>query len=219
MRVDIRLPLPAEQVFRYEAMDDILEITAQNPSTEFSNRELQELTEFGGPSVSKALTLLGQLELIDRRDVGKRTLYRINEQRLYSTDDPFLSIPQAEFRTPLRSFVERVETELSTLAGIVCFGSVARGEADRISDIDLFVLVDTDDELVQMRRTVSDIKRDLEAEPFDGQRYEFEIFVESDESSRRRGRDLQLIFQEGITLYETETLRQVKGDVFGGDSE
>ncbi|MFC7081603.1 hypothetical protein [Halorussus caseinilyticus] len=42
MRIEIRLPLPDDQIFRYEAMDDILEIAAQNPTEEFTNSELQE---------------------------------------------------------------------------------------------------------------------------------------------------------------------------------
>ncbi|WP_317175941.1 nucleotidyltransferase domain-containing protein [Halomontanus rarus] len=216
MSVEVRLPLPNEQVFRYGAMDDILEITAQNPSAEFSNRDLQELTEFGGSSVSKALSLLEAMGLVVRRDTGGKTLYRIDENRLCKTDDPFLDIPQAEFRDPLSRFVNRVDDELVTVAGIVCFGSVARGEADRVSDIDLFVLVTEDDELVPARRTISEIVRILEEEPIDGQRYEFEVFVESPESARRRGEDLRPIFQEGITLLESEQLQRVKREVFGG---
>lgn len=218
MRVEIQLPLPDDQIFRYEAMDDILEITARNPTEEFSNSELQELTGFGGPSVSKSLSLLEALGLVVRRDSGRKTLYRIEEARLREADDPFLEIPQAEFRKPLRAFVERVTDEVP-VAGIVCFGSVARGEADRVSDIDVFVLVADDDELVTARRTVSDVKRDLEADPIDGQRYEFEVFVESTESARNRGDDLRPILKEGTVLYETETFERVKRDVFGGDAK
>lgn len=218
MRVKLRLPLPNEQIFRYEAMDDILEIVAQNPTREFSNRELQDLTGFGGPSVSKALSLLEALGLISRRDVGRKTLYQIDETRLAESDDPLLRVPQSEFRAPLQAFVDRVVDELSTVAGVVCFGSVARGEADRASDIDVFVLVSNDDELVNARRTISEIKLELEEQTFDGQRYEFEPFVESPESTHRRGDDIQRIFQEGVTLYATETFDRVKGDIFGGET-
>jgi predicted nucleotidyltransferase len=219
MRVEIRLPLSDDQIFRYEAMDDILEIAAQNPTEEFTNSELQELTGFGGPSVSKALSLLETLGLIVRRDSGRKTLYRIEETRLREADDPFLEIPQMEFREPLRTFVEQVVSAVPSVAGVICFGSVARGEADRVSDIDVFVLVKNDDELVTARRTVSDVKRDLEAEPIDGQRYEFEVFVESVESARNRGSDLRPILKEGIALHETEVLDRMKRDVFGGDEE
>ncbi len=219
MRVEMHLPLPEEQIFRYEAMDDILEITAQNPTDEFSNRDLQDLTGFGGPSVSKALSLLEQLDLVVRRDTGSKTLYRIAERHLSDADDPLFEIPQAEFRAPLRLFVDRLTETVPSIAGILCFGSVARGEADRMSDIDVFVLVADDDELVSVRRTVSDLKRELEAESIDGHRYEFDVFVESDESARNRGSDLRPIFQEGVELYADETLTQVKRAVFGGESE
>lgn len=219
MRVELRLPLPDDRVFRYEAMDDILEITAQNPTDEFTNSELQELTGFGGPSVSKALSLLETLGLVVRRDSGRKTLYRIEEARLRESDDPFLEVPQAEFRKPLRLFVDRVVDTAPSVAGVVCFGSVARGEADRVSDIDLFVLVENDDELVTARRTVSEVKRDIEADPVDGQRYEFEVFVESTESARNRGADLRPILKQGITLYETEALDRVKRELFGGNGE
>lgn len=219
MDVRVRLPLPDEQIFRYGAMDDIVEIVAQNPSSEFSNRDLQRLTGYGGPSVSNALSLLTGMELLVRRDTGTKTLYRINEQRLHDADDPFLEIPQTEFREPLKRFVRRVDEELSTVAGTVCFGSVARGEADRMSDIDIFLLVGDDDELIPARRTVSDIARELEGQPVDGQRYEFEVFVESAESARRRGNDLQRIFQEGIVLADSEPLQRLKHDLFGGELE
>lgn len=217
MRVQLHLPLPDEQIFRYEAMDEILEVAAQNPSEEFSNRQFQDITGFKGPSVSKALSLLVDLDLLVRRDVGRKTLYRIDETRLDGSDDPLLEIPQAEFRAPLEAFVDRVTEAVSTVVGIVCFGSVARGEADRTSDIDVLVLVDAEDELVRARRTVSDVKTDLEDQRFDGQRYEFEPFVESPGSARSRGERLRPIFREGVVLYATDPLHDVKRDVFVSD--
>ncbi|KZN23050.1 hypothetical protein A4G99_16170 [Haladaptatus sp. R4] len=216
MRVELRLPLPDEQIFRYEAMDDILEITANNPTQEFSNRELQTLTGFGGPSVSKALTLLTALGLVTRRDAGRKTLNQINDDHLHETDDPLLEIPQSTFRQPLERFRDRATEELSSIAGIVCFGSVARGEADRVSDIDLFVLTNDNDDLVATRRAISKIKSDLEAQTINGQRYEFETFVESPASARRRGADLRPFFQEGVELYTTEMLQDIKREIFGG---
>ncbi|MFC6903584.1 nucleotidyltransferase domain-containing protein [Halalkalicoccus tibetensis] len=218
MYVELRLPLPDEQVFRYEAMDDVLEITATNPTTEFSNRDLQSLTGFGGPSVSKALSLLEAMGLLHRRDTSTKSLYRIDERRLHDPEDPFLAIPQAEFRTPLERFAERIRENVPMVVGIVCFGSVARGEADRASDLDVFVLVEEDDTLVSARRSIAEIKRDLESERIDGQRYEFEVFVESVESARRRGEDLLPILGGGVVLYETDAFRRVTAELFGGET-
>ena len=215
MAVEVRLPLPDEQVFRYGAMDDIVEILARNPTEEFSNRALQRLTGYGGPSVSKGLSLLESMGLVIRRDDGGRTLHRIDERRLSESDEPLLDIPQAEFREPLERLIDRVGTGVPSLAGLLCFGSVARGEADRTSDIDVFVLVENAQSLVAARRAVSWVVRELESEPIDGDRYEFEVVVESPESARKRGEDLQPVLQEGISLVESETLRRVKRDIFG----
>jgi hypothetical protein len=52
--------------------------------------------------------------LVIRRDVGNKTLYRINERQLREIDDPFLEIPQAELREPLRRFANRITEELSS---------------------------------------------------------------------------------------------------------
>ncbi|MDL0138599.1 nucleotidyltransferase domain-containing protein, partial [Halobacterium salinarum] len=86
--------------------------------------------------------------------------------------DPILSIPQSEFHTPIRAFVDRVETttadanDIDELLGIVVFGSVARGDADRQSDIDCFLVVDGN--RTTARRQITDLVADLEAERFDG---------------------------------------------------
>jgi hypothetical protein len=68
---------------------------------------------------------------------------------------------------------------------------------------------------VTARRAISDIIRELESEPIEGQRYEFEVFVESPESARRRGEDLQPIFLEGIILEESAILYEVQQALFG----
>lgn len=59
-------------------------------------------------------------------------------------DEPVLRIPQEEFHEPVRTALDRLQTELDAVQGVVLFGSVARGQADRQSDIDLWVLVEDD---------------------------------------------------------------------------
>jgi predicted nucleotidyltransferase len=88
---------------------------------------------------------------------------RINRNRLHRPDDPIHSIPQISFRTPVRVARHYIEDELDDVLGIVLFGSVARGEADRQSDIDLWILVDGDSgDLLQHRNTANKLARDIE---------------------------------------------------------
>lgn len=82
---------------------------------------------------------------------------------------------------------------MSELIGIVLFGSVTRGAADRQSDIDVLVVVDGDP--TYGRRLCIQVARDIEGETFDGQRYEFEILVETPDSAVSHGSELAEIFE------------------------
>jgi predicted nucleotidyltransferase len=112
------------------------------------------------------------------------------------------------------SFVERIldaftQTEaVDEVVGIVVFGSVARGTADRQSDIDLFVVVNGD--RTSARRVITDVVAELRTEQFDGDRYDFEPYVESVESARRAGAKLRDIFEEGITVYGSNQLQSIQ---------
>jgi len=71
-------------------------------------------------------------------------------------------IPQERFRTPLKEFAERAVRITDTILEIVLYGSVARGEADSRSDIDMFVLLcrpldgKAEDELLGLARNLSE---------------------------------------------------------------
>ncbi|WP_313692342.1 nucleotidyltransferase domain-containing protein [Halorarum halobium] len=105
-----------------------------------------------------------------------------------------------------------LQVEVEDLVGIVLFGSVARGEADRASDIDLLVIVRG--EKTPARRAVQSIVRDLEERPFEGNRYTFECLVESVESAQRIGERLQEQFDKGLTLVGSDELADLRREVY-----
>lgn len=71
-------------------------------------------------------------------------------------------IPQERFRTPLKEFVERAVGITDAILEIALYGSVARGEADSRSDIDVFILLcrpldsKLEDELLGLARELSE---------------------------------------------------------------
>ena len=140
-------------------------------------------------TVWRAVELLDGIGAIRIRETPQRNYVAINTDRLQK-DDPILAIPQSEFHAPIRAFVDRVQAtitdadDIDDLRGIVIFGSVARGEADRRSDIDCFVVVDGD--RTTARRQITDVVADLQSERFDGDRFVFEPYVESTESRESR---------------------------------
>jgi biotin operon repressor len=203
-------------IFRIGVADDILQLLADAHNTEFTIPELVDATDVTRSTVWRAVDLLDSIGAIQIRETPQRNYITINPDRLQK-DDPILAIPQSEFHAPIRTFVDRVQATLTDaddvndLLGVVVFGSVARGEADRQSDIDCFVVIKGD--RTTARRQITDVVADLQSERFDGDRFVFEPYVESAESARRAGSKLREIFAEGITVYGSEQLDSLRKEV------
>jgi predicted nucleotidyltransferase len=212
MQVRIGLPLPEDGVFRHGAADDILMITARDPNSVFTNRELRRLTGYGGPSVQNALELLETLDLVVAESQAGRTEYRINSERVDGPMSGVAAIPQPEFHGPIRAFLDRAIESVPDLQGVVVFGSVARGQADRRSDIDVYLIVASSPPQ-EARRTVSNLIAELEDETFDGHRYSFDQHVESVQETREYGERIVNILTEGIPIYSTDTFEELRADI------
>jgi len=206
-----QLPLPNKRLFRYAATSDILALLANTPHTRFSIRDIRRATGHSPSSVTDTIDLLAETDLVHITREGNKKLVQINRERLSKPDDPILRIPQTEFHDPVRILVDQLQDQLDTVAGILIFGSVARGEADRASDIDCFVLV-TDEKATAQRRA-HELARDLETQRFDGDRFQFQVLVESSRSVANIGKRLRDIFTEAIVLYETDELQDAKQEV------
>jgi predicted nucleotidyltransferase len=141
--------------------------------------------------------------------MGNRRLVSINRTRVTKPDDPVLRVPQSEFHQPVRAALDRICDELGEVRGILVFGSVARGRADRQSDIDLWVLAG---DRVDQHRS-NELATELGKERFDGDRYEFQILVETLQSARGHGDRLNDVFADAITLVDSDALRELRHEV------
>lgn len=214
----VRLPVPLGEpdAFRYGATADILHLLIDNPDREFTNRELHRVTGKGLSSVNAAVDTLEALGVITVDRSGRANAVRIDPTMLVKADDPVTTIPQAEYHAPVRAILTRLEERIETDVGVVLFGSVARGTADRTSDIDLFVVVE--DDRMQAQREAHAIEQDIADEQFDGNRYEAHIVVEPSESAANHDR-INDILAEGLTLRDSPTLDAVKQEVFENGAE
>ena len=192
-------------------MQDVLSVVVDQPYSEFTIGELATLIDGNQATVSKAVKLLSSVGVVETRKEGRKQYVGINRDRL-NKSDPILSIPQSEFHEPVRAFLDRLGDEVDQLVGVVLFGSVARGEADRASDVDLLVVVEEDN--TSARRAVQPIVRELQETKFDGNRYTFQPLVESVESARRIGERLREQFDDGITLVGSDQLTEVRTEVY-----
>jgi predicted nucleotidyltransferase len=160
--------------------------------------------------VGRAVDTLEANDLVWETTDGNRRLIQINRDRLSVPDDPFLEIPQVEFHEPVKAAVDELTERLEDVVGIILYGSVARGEADRRSDIDLWVLVGADRQANQ--REANAVQVDLEECTFENNRYGYDIDVEAVASIPAYPSDVREIVVSGIIVYETpnfETIRNL----------
>jgi predicted nucleotidyltransferase len=207
----ISVPAPDTDIYRYEATDPVLRLLVDDAHATYTIRELGRLTGFSHPAVRNAVETLAANGLVHVETEGNRKQVTVNPGRLSKPTDPVLRIPQSEFHAPVREAVERLHEALDDVKGIVVFGSVARGDADRRSDVDLWVLVDADRGTNQRR--ANEVAKALGDERFDGDRYEFQVLVESTRSALALDDRLDDVLASGITLHDSETLQRFKQEV------
>lgn len=209
--VCIPVPVPDPGVFSHTATATILQLLINNPERSFTNRELHRLTEKGLGNVNSAVQTLETLGVVTITRDGRANQVQINPAKVISPAERITAIPQEEYHEPIRRVVDLVRDRIGEDAGIVLFGSVARGDADRASDIDLFVVVDAD--RIAAQRTAHTIEDDLASERFDGDRYEPHIVVETQESAVTHDQ-IHDVLTNGLTLRDTPALEAVKDEVF-----
>lgn len=101
------------------------------------------------------------------------------------------------------------------MVGIVLYGSVARGDADRRSDIDLWVLVE--DSRMENQRTANHVRQALEDRTFDTGRYAYETDVESLPAVPNYTDELRDTLSDGLVVHDTEKFETVRKMVFHGE--
>lgn len=207
--VSLPIPPPDPSLFRHKATSDLLRLLLDNPYERFTIRALARLTDNSAQSVKRAVDVLEPNGVVVVETQGNRRLVGINRQRISKPNDPVLRIPQSEFHPPVRTALDRLQDELDHVLGVMVFGSVARGQADRQSDIDIWVLAGDRSE----QHRANKIAKELGQERFEGNRYEFQILVESPESARGRGDRLEDVFTDAITLVDSDELRVIKQEV------
>jgi len=208
--VRVPVPTPAPDLFKHKATNDVLGVLVDAPYETFTIRELSRLTDHSTSRLRMPSTILEGNGLVVTERAGNRRPVQIDRTRVKKPDDPVLRIPQVEYHGPVRAALARLREELGDVRGVLVFGSVARGQADRQSDIDLWVLVG---EASGDQHRANEIAAELGQQRFDGDRYEFQILVESLDSARGYRDRLAEIFTEGITLQDSEALQTLRSEV------
>ena len=208
--VSISVPIPASDadLFKSKATDDILLFLTNHRFKQFSQREVADQIGHSQQTARRAINTLVENGLVIESPDSNQRLVRINRERLAVPDDPLLRIPQPEFQEPVKAAVDKLTACLDGVIGIVLYGSVARGEADRRSDIDLWVL--TTNDRAPNQREANAVGRDLEDVEFDGNRYAYDIDVETVQGIPTYTEDIREIVVSGIPIYSTNKFETVE---------
>jgi len=158
--IGLSLPIRDTNLFKHSASSHILNFLGDNPDINVSIRQLSRVTPLSERATREAVDALEANDLIETFHKGNARRVHINRARLTIPEDPIRSIPQTHFQTPVRIARHYIEDELENVMGIILFGSVARGAADRQSDIDLWVLVDSDH--MQQRHSANKLAQRLD---------------------------------------------------------
>lgn len=211
--VSLKVPVPDPDLFKREAAADLLRFLVNNREEEFTISNTASHLNHSQRSVGRASDILAKNDLIEERREGKKRYIRINRSRLSVPDDPYLQIPQQQFYKPVKAAVDQLVDELDDVLAVILFGSVARGEADRASDIDLWVLVRED--RASNQRVANNLKLDLEEERFDNERYKFQIDVEQVATVPQYTEDINHIISSGIVLHSAEDFTTLRNLIQG----
>ena len=219
--VSISLSIPPldPDVFKHKATGDVLTFLTNHRFNRFSLREIANQTGHSDQSVRRAVNVLSSNELVVESPNSTQRLVQINRRRLSVPADPILRIPQPEYHQPVNDAVTQLREDLSDVVAIVLYGSVSQGDADRRSDIDLWVL--TRSGRAERQREANAIARELEETDFDGDRYAFDIDVEAVQSIPSYTEEIREIVVSGIPVYTTsdfETIENLLLEVAGDDA-
>lgn len=136
----------------------ILRTLCRHRGKEFTIRELAEFLNISHTGVRKALSDLYKMNAIRIRAIGRSHAIAINAES-YVADlvDKIFKTEEETLRELVKLLRERLDDPAITSAQI--FGSIARGEEDPLSDIDLFILTKdkekAEDAVSELQREVS----------------------------------------------------------------
>lgn len=197
----IKIPIQnaaTEKIFRWGYARDLLMFLAKNPYDSFTVSEIiRRLDIKSRDSLSKLLEAMKDAKLIESVRVGRKRFISINREYIEIPKDALSQIPQKEYQNIVKLVVDKISKK-KEIEKVILFGAVARGTADRMSDIDILVVGKN---VLKLQDKLGRISYDAKSGKLLPERFELNIRIISPlEFSKPRGfvKDAQT---EGIVLF------------------
>lgn len=128
----------------------ILRILLKYPTKEFNENELAGICKVGQKTVNRAMPKYVSYGIVGVRTIGKANVYTLNSGHFIVRQLQSLFRAEEGARSELKSLLKRAFRGDRAVISLAIFGSLARGEEEPTSDIDVFIL--TRDEKSTKRR-------------------------------------------------------------------
>jgi DNA-binding transcriptional ArsR family regulator len=132
----MRFRQPLDDIFRTATSVKILRLLARHPEMIFTGREIARNIGVARSNVGLALSALEKVGVVHSMAKGRSLLYRINSRHILY-DRILRDLFEKELGN-LTSVTDEIPINWSRdMRCLICYGSVARGEAEVSSDVDL----------------------------------------------------------------------------------
>jgi DNA-binding transcriptional ArsR family regulator len=137
---DMRFRQPLDDLFRTATRVKILRLLVHNPEMIFTGREIARNIGVASSNVSRALSALEKVGVLRSMAKGRALLYRLNTRHILCE-----RLLRDLFKEEL-STLHDVTSEIPLnwprdMRSLICYGSVARGEEQVSSDVDLCFVI------------------------------------------------------------------------------
>ena len=196
-----------EEILGSKTETRVLLYFGRRPYEQLYLSEICKRLSMGLGRTSDVLKKLQSLEIIIEEKEGKKKMYKLNPNHVLYTElvrlsnlNELLNLPQ-KYVGSMRELTDRLVEKLKyNLVSIILYGSVARDEADKYSDMDIIVITrksEKDDEIHRICDNVSDIFSErLETRALDKKELE---------ERYRLGDDFLInVMKDGIVVYDPE---------------
>lgn len=197
----IKIPLQneaTEKIFRWSYARDLLMLLAKDPLEYFTVSDIiNRLDIRSRDSLTKLLEAMEDADIIKSTRMGRKRFISINRELVEIPKEPIFQIPQKEYQNVVKKILERI-VKLSDVEKVILFGAVARGTADRMSDLDILVIGKN---VTKLQEKTSKVAYDCRTGKMFEERFEVNIRVISIEEVKRSRGFIKDALNEGIKLY------------------
>lgn len=118
----------------------ILRTLLDHPEKEFTENELADVCEVSQKTVNRAMPKYVDYGLVDVRTVGRANVYSVNSGHYIVKQLNTLFNKEERAREELEKVLKNTFQNDDAILSLSIFGSVARGQEEPTSDIDVFIL-------------------------------------------------------------------------------